>query len=107
MKVPISKGLANHAAPESCAEYREVRREALTGVRIGQPLSRENVINSGADAFGLVEGNMYWGISASPCTTRRGLKNLACAYALCTGTGRSSIWLLESMQSASGRLRRL
>ena len=40
MKVPHSKGVANHAVPESCAVYREVRREALTGVRAGQPLSR-------------------------------------------------------------------
>ena len=37
--------------PESCAAYREVRREALTGVSIGQPLSRERSLVSGADVF--------------------------------------------------------
>ena len=43
MKVSDSKGLASHTVPESCAVYREVRREALTGVQVGQPLSREIV----------------------------------------------------------------
>ena len=41
MKVPHSKGVANHAGPESCVGHREVRGEALTGERAGQPLSRE------------------------------------------------------------------
>lgn len=36
------KGVANHSGPESCAVAREGGGEALTGVRIGQPLSREN-----------------------------------------------------------------
>ena len=40
MQVPHSKGVANHAAPESCGLHREVQLEALTGVRAGQPLSR-------------------------------------------------------------------
>ena len=42
MQVPDSKDVASHAVPESCADHREVRREALTGVRAGQPLSRES-----------------------------------------------------------------
>ena len=41
MQVPHSKGVANHVVPESCAWHREVPGEALTGVRAGQPLSRE------------------------------------------------------------------
>ena len=41
MQVPHSKGVANHAVPESCVVHREVPDEALTGVRAGQPLSRE------------------------------------------------------------------
>jgi hypothetical protein len=40
VQVPHSKGVANNVVPESCVAYREVRREALTGVRAGQPLSR-------------------------------------------------------------------
>ena len=43
--------------PESCAAYREVRREALTGVSIGQPLSRERTLILSADVFYSTEGN--------------------------------------------------
>ena len=50
MKVPHSEDLANHAIPESCVAYREVRCEAFTGVRTGQPLSRESFKVRGADA---------------------------------------------------------
>jgi len=39
------KGVANHTVPESCAEAREGLGEALTGVRIGWVLSRENRIS--------------------------------------------------------------
>src|ERR1051326_9624800 len=37
--VPHDEGVANHIGPESCAGGREAAREALTGVRVGQPLS--------------------------------------------------------------------
>ena len=45
MQVPDNKDVANHVVPESCAVHREVRREALTGVRIGQPLSRDRSLS--------------------------------------------------------------
>jgi len=57
VKVPNDEELANHIVPESCAAYREVRREALTGVHIGQPLSRERRMNLGADTVSEVQGN--------------------------------------------------
>ena len=41
MQVPHDKDVANHVVPESCVAHREVRREALTGARIGQPLVRQ------------------------------------------------------------------
>jgi hypothetical protein len=41
VQVPDNKEVANHVVPESCAVHREVRCEALTGVRIGQQLSRD------------------------------------------------------------------
>ena len=41
MKVSNSEGIANQTGPESCVAHREVRDEALTGERAGQPLSRE------------------------------------------------------------------
>ena len=58
MQVPDNKDVANHVGPESCAAHREVRREALTGVRIGQPLSRDRNAIPGADAVPEAEGNM-------------------------------------------------
>ena len=42
MQLSASEGLANHTVPESCADVREGIGEALTGVRIGWVLSREN-----------------------------------------------------------------
>jgi hypothetical protein len=41
MKVSYSEGLASHTGSESCAVDRKAEGEALTGVRTGQPLSRE------------------------------------------------------------------
>ena len=72
MQVSHSKGLANHAVPESCVAYREVRREALAGVRAGQPLSREIDILQGADAFTTAEGNTDRCVIASAWTALRG-----------------------------------
>ena len=72
MQVPDIKSVANHGVPESCAAHREVRREALTGVRIGQPLSRESYYVSDADAVWLAEGNTDERALASARTIRRG-----------------------------------
>jgi hypothetical protein len=73
VQVPYNKDLANHVVPESCADaYREVRGEALTGVRIGQPSSRERLTVLGADAVAKAEGNTAERAIASALTTRRG-----------------------------------
>ena len=57
MKVPNSKELANHAGPESCVAHREVRCEALTGVRAGQPLSHDRARRSLGVEEVLSDGN--------------------------------------------------
>ena len=44
MQVSHDEGVAIHIGPESCAVAREGSGEALTGERIGQPLSRERVL---------------------------------------------------------------
>ena len=44
MQVLHGEGVAIHTGPESCAGRREATREALTGERIGQPLSRERFL---------------------------------------------------------------
>ena len=74
MKVPHSKGVANHTVPESCAVCREAQREALTGVRVGQPSSREKSIVQGADAVAVAEGNTDRCENASTWTALRGLR---------------------------------
>jgi hypothetical protein len=72
VQVPDSKEVANRVVPESCAAHREVRREALTGVRIGQPLSRDRKVIPGADAVSKAEGNTSGRVIASAQSTRRG-----------------------------------
>ena len=57
MRVPCSEGLADHTVPESCVGAREGVGEALTGVRVGRPLSREKGYFQGADAVHAAEGN--------------------------------------------------
>ena len=72
MQVPHDEGVANHIGPEPCGGIREDAVEALTGERIGQPLSRESLIFPGADVVSLTEGNMDGRVIASARPTRRG-----------------------------------
>jgi len=73
VKVPNNKGLASHIVPESCVRNgREARHEALTGVRVGQPLNREIKLLRDADAFVHAEGNTGRRASASDCPVLRG-----------------------------------
>ena len=72
MQVPDNKEVANHVVPESCVSHREVWCEALTGVRIGQPLSRDRNEVPGAHAVPKAEGNTSGRVIASAPTTRRG-----------------------------------
>ena len=72
MQVPDNKDPANHAVPESCGSHREVWREALTGVRIGQPLSRDRNVVPDAHAVPKAEGNTTGRAIASTQPIRRG-----------------------------------
>ena len=65
MQVPDNKDLASHVVLESCAAHREVRREALTEARIGQPSSHDSPLIPGADAVLRVEGNTSGRVIAS------------------------------------------
>jgi len=73
VRVRHGEGVAIHTDPESCGARREACVEALTGERIGQPLSRESLL-WGADAVETAEGNMAGGVIASRPTTPRGLR---------------------------------
>jgi hypothetical protein len=74
VRVPDSEGVANHTVPESCVGCREAPREALTGVRVGQPSSHESHFLRGADAVIEAEGNTARRARASACLTSRGLR---------------------------------
>src|SRR5580698_569044 len=69
------EGVANRIDPESCANTREGIGEALTGERIGQPLSRESTLILGADVVPVTEGNTDGRDNASAQTARRGLRH--------------------------------
>src|ERR1700721_2273118 len=51
VQVHHDEGVANRIDPESCADAREGIGEALTGERIGQPLSRDSTLTLGPDSF--------------------------------------------------------
>ena len=72
MKVPNDEEIANHIVPESCTAYREVRREALTGVHIGQQLSREMKIPRVPTLYPQRKATRLGAINASAQPTRRG-----------------------------------
>ncbi len=73
MKASHSEGIPNHTVLKSCVAYREVRREALTEVRIGQPLSRKSLYILGAEGFAETEGNMELNAITRSVPALRGL----------------------------------
>src|SRR6478735_4826227 len=75
VQVHHDEGVANRIDPESCADAREGIGEALTGERIGQPLSRESTLILGADVVPLTEGNTDGRDSASAQKARRGRRH--------------------------------
>jgi hypothetical protein len=74
VQVLHGEGVAIHTGPESCAGRREATREALTGERIGQPLSGEIPIIRSADALVPAEGNMVGHAIASARPAPRRLR---------------------------------
>ena len=75
VQVHHDQGVANRIDPKSCADAREGIGEALTGERIGQPLSRESTLIPGADVVPVTEGNTDGRDNASAQTARRGLRH--------------------------------
>ena len=72
MQVRCNEGIANHIGPESCAAHREMRREALTGVRTGQPLSHESQFSRVPTRLRTRKATRLGTSYASSQTTRRG-----------------------------------
>jgi len=74
VKVHCDEGVATHIGPDPCVVAREDDCEASVGERAGQPLSRESVIDSGADVVHFTEGNTGGRVIASAHRARRGLR---------------------------------
>ena len=72
MQVHCDEGVAIRIGPEPCAVTREGVGEASAGERIGQPLSRESKIVSGAHVVIFTEGNTDRRVIASARPARRG-----------------------------------
>jgi hypothetical protein len=72
VQVPDNKDVANHVVPESCAAHREMRREALTGVRIGQQLSHDRSLSWVPTQFHRRKATRTSASHASARPTRRG-----------------------------------
>jgi hypothetical protein len=89
VQVLRDEGIAIHIGPEPCAGVREDVGEASAGGRAGQPLSRDRKLVPGADAVCVAEGNNVQARQRKRLDGPAWSKNLACAYAPCTGTGRS------------------
>ena len=71
MEVLCDEDLASHIGPESCGASREGHAEALTGERAGRPLSRDRLLQRGADVVaqhGRQHGRVrYCEHSSGPC----------------------------------------
>ena len=66
MEVLCDEDLASHIGPASCVQSREGGIEALTGERAGRPLSRDSLLQRGADVVAYTEGNMDGSVICEP-----------------------------------------
>ena len=103
MQESYGEGLASHTDPESCVTGREVWDEALTGVLVGQVLSRERLLVRDADAVRVAEGNMAGRAIASALPVPRGRRPWHASETSCMGTGRTHGWPSAQGRSAPGR----
>ena len=85
MQVPYDEGVAINIGPESCAVAREGLGEALTGARIGQPVSRESFL------FWVPTPCIWWKAThsgASAWSIRLGTHSNPCDHYGCEGETR-------------------
>ena len=75
MQVHHDEGVANRIDPRVMRRCPRGHRRSVDRERIGQPLSRESTLFSGADVVPLTEGNTAGRDNASAQTSRRGLRH--------------------------------
>jgi len=107
MRTPDIEGVAIHDGPESCAGVREGGGEALTGVRAGQPLSREITASGCRRRHMRRKATLPAALARAVRWTPRGLRTCACTESFRARTGRSrcSPAGLITGRAAQGRLR--
>jgi len=106
VRVHYDEGVAIRIGPEPCVGAREGAGEASAGERIGQPLSRESLKQSGCPRGHIHggEGNMDGRVIASARPNPAWSETLACVEVPCSGTGRSRAWpAVGHRRSASER----
>jgi len=92
MREPHAEGGSDSTVtPSDGLAAREGRSQAFAGVRAGQLLSRENLIDRGADVVVDTEGNIANGASASRSGTPRGRRTCACSESPCRRTWRPHV----------------
>jgi hypothetical protein len=103
VQVSPSEGLANHTVPESCVGPREGDGEALTGVRIGWVLSREN--NTPGTPTLCIERKATWTGASSQAPGRLGavVDPSMCVRSLAGNREISRLARAVAPWSASGR----
>ena len=89
MRTPDIEGVAIHDGPESCVGVREGDGEALTGVRAGQPLSREITVSGCRRRPMRRKATSPAALARAVWWTPRGLRTCACTESFCARTGRS------------------
>ena len=100
------EGLTIHPDPESCATVRKGGGEALTGARLGEVLSRESCLDSGAPTLSIkTEGEMECAAIVRRISAPRGRRPSARTEPPYTVTGRSYVQLRKVTQFASESLR--
>ena len=107
MRTPDIEGVAIHDGPESCVGVREGDGEALTGVRAGQPLSREITVSGCRRRPMRRKATSPAALARAVWWTPRGLRTCACTESFRARTGRSRrspAWVVTGW-AAQGRPR--
>jgi hypothetical protein len=89
MRTPDIEGVAIHDGPESCIGVCEGVGEALTGVRAGQPLSREITASGCRRRLMRRKATSPAALTRVAGWTPRGLRTCACTESFRARTGRS------------------
>lgn len=107
MRTPDIEGVAIHDGPESCAGVCEGGGEALTGVRAGQPWSREITASGCRCRPKRRKATSPVALARVVRWAPRGLRTCACRESFRARTGRSRCLPVRLImgQVARGRLR--